>query len=250
MCQDVVAVAGLIAETGRTLRQAEFAALAELARQPRADLDAALLTADRFLRPDVAAAVPAVPVEDRRRLLARFGLFGLRLSTALVRQGTATPAALAAELVRRSGLHELRRVLDAQFVGRRDLLQARSALLAVHRVLLDAPPGDGGRLAADVERVLVGAHEFAELRLLAALRARTVVLPEPLDEEARRLLGEHGTDPATRLALDAGADAGAVRTAALEALARWQDRAENPMLSRAAADACRAAVRTCEGLLR
>jgi DNA-binding transcriptional LysR family regulator len=39
------------------------------------------------------------------------------------------------------------------------------------------------------------------------------------------------------------------RDAALAALDRWQGRAENPMLSRGAADACRVVVRTCEGLL-
>jgi hypothetical protein len=35
----------------------------------------------------------------------------------------------------------------------------------------------------------------------------------------------------------------------MAALSRWQDLAENPMTARAAADACRVVVRTCEGLL-
>ncbi len=247
LCQNVVAVAGLIAETGRTLRAAEFAALTELSRGPRGELDAALLTADRFLRTD--AGPGAASGVDRPRLLRRFGLFGLRLSTALLRQGTGTPAELAAELVRRSGLDELRQVLDAQFVGRRDVLQARSALLAVHRVLAEHPPGDGGRLAGQVERVFADAHEFAELRLLAALRSGAVTLPAPIDEEAQRLLGEHGAAPRARLGLDADAGPDTVRDAAFDVLARWQEHAENPMLSRAAADACRAVTRTCEGLL-
>ena len=59
LCQNVVAVAGLIAETGRTLRQSEFAALAELAGQPKAELESQLRSVDRFScagRPGRAAA--------------------------------------------------------------------------------------------------------------------------------------------------------------------------------------------------
>ncbi|MCX6466183.1 MAG: dynamin family protein [Pseudonocardiales bacterium] len=246
LAQNAVAVAGLIAETGRTLRAAEFTALVELSRVPREDLDAMLLTADRFLAPG-----PGRPLggEERARLLRRFGVFGLRLATTLLRQGTGSPEELAAELVRRSGLHELQAVLDTQFVGRRDVLQARSALLAVHRVLADVPPADGGRLAAEVERVFADAHEFAELRLLSGLRSGLVTLPPPMAEEGARLLGEQGARVPARLGLGPAPDAATVRAAALDALDRWQEHAENPMLTRAAADACRVVVRTCEGLL-
>ena len=246
LCQDVVAVAGLLAETSRTLRQVEFTALAELSRQPREELDASLLTADRFLHPE-GDVTPSVEV--RGRLLARFGIFGVRLGTILVRQGVDSPAALAAELLDRSGLHDLQHVLDTQFVGRRDLLKARSALLALLRVLDDVPAHDGGRLAADVERIFAGAHEFVELRTLGALRSGAVTLPDELAAEAQTLLGEHGAGIATRLGLPPGAPPVALHDAASNALARWQRRAENPMLSRAAADTSRVVVRTCEGLL-
>jgi hypothetical protein len=247
LAQNVVAVAGLLAETARTLRHTEFAALAALAAVPREDLEAALLTADRFLRPD--SDIAGLAADDRARLLRRFGVFGLRLGTVLIRQGCASPAALAAELLDRSGLHDLQQALDAQFVQRRDVLKARSALLAVLRVVTDAPARDGGRLAAEVERIFADAHEFAELRLLGALRSRAVTLPGELAAEAQALLGERGAAAPARLGLPADAPAAALRDAALTALDRWQRRAENPMLSRGPADACRVVVRTCEGLL-
>ena len=44
LCQNVVAVAGLLAQTGRTLRQAEHTALAALARTARDDLETELLS--------------------------------------------------------------------------------------------------------------------------------------------------------------------------------------------------------------
>jgi hypothetical protein len=239
LCQNVVAVAGLLAHTGRTLRQAEFAALTELSAAPRDELDAALLSTDRFLRAD--------STETRHELVRRFGLFGIRLGTSLIRQGARTPTALADELVARSGLAELQRVLEVQFGERRDLLKARSALLALDRLV--RADGDTRGLGRQLERILTGAHEFAELRLLSALRSGAVTLPEPVAEEAERLLGGTGSAAFARLGLPENAPREELHRAAFTALRRWQGQAENPMFGRRAADACRVVVRTCEGIL-
>ncbi|HEV7650950.1 MAG TPA: dynamin family protein [Actinophytocola sp.] len=240
LCQNVVAVAGLLAFTGRTLRQAEFTTLGELAALPRERLDADLLSIDRFVRvPDTA--------EARRELVHRFGLFGIRLATSLVRQGARTPAALADELVERSGLGELQKVLQVQFGERRDLLKARSALLALERLV--RADGDARGMGRQIERILAGAHEFAELRLLGALRSGVVALPVPVAEEAERLLGGTGSAPATRLGLPDNVPREELQRAAFHALRRWQGQAENPIFGRRAADACRVVVRTCEGIL-
>jgi hypothetical protein len=237
LCQNVVAVAGLLAHTGRTLRQAEFAALSELARLPREELDRCLLSTDRFLR----------DAPGRRELVERFGLFGIRLGTSLIRQGSRDPRALAGELVDRSGLRELRQVLRVQFGERRELLKARSALLALERIV--RADGDARGLGWHVERILAGAHEFAELRLLGALRSGAVELPKAMVGEAERLLGDAGSTPAVRLGLPDEAGTEELRRAAYLALRRWQGHTENPLFGRRAADACRVLVRTCEGIL-
>jgi hypothetical protein len=252
LCQGVVPVAGLLAQTGRTLRQAEFDALAALSRRPREEVDRLLLSTDRFLR---AASLPDAALqagedsEARSRLLARFGLFGLRLSVTLIRQGTDGPAALADELVRRSGLDELRELLNTQFTERRDLLKARSALLALTAVLHEDTRPDTGKLVGEVERILAGAHEFAELRLLSVLRSGAIMLPKPELDEAERLLGGSGGAAAVRLGRPANCGTEELRQAALEALGRWRRRGENPLSSRTAADACRVVVRSCEGMV-
>ncbi len=240
LCQDVVPVAGLLAQTGRTLRQAEFDALTQLSRAPREEVDGLLLSTDRFLRGES---------QSRAGLLERFGLFGLRLSVTLIRQGFATPAALAEELVRRSGLNELQKILHTQFTERRDLLKARSALLALDSVLHGDPRAAGGSLLGEVERILAGAHEFAELRLLSALRSGAIVLPSAESDEAQRLLGGSGGATAVRLGQPDGTGPDELRTAGLDALARWRRRAENPVSSRAVVDACRVVVRSCEGMV-
>jgi hypothetical protein len=234
LCQNVVAVAGLLAHTGRTLRQAEFAALHELSQVPKDDLDSALLSTDRFTR-----------LHGRHELVARFGLFGIRLATSLLRQGVRNPAELADELVTRSGLRDLQKVLTIQFTERRDLLKARSALVALDRITRVDDRG----LARDVERILAGAHEFAELKLLTDLRSGAITLPRPLVREAERLLGDDGGAAAVRLGLPPEADTRETGAAALAALRRWHDHAENPARGRRAADACRLLVRTCEGLV-
>lgn len=249
LCQTVVAVAGLLAQTGRTMRQNEFTALTALAGMPRADLDAMLLSVDRFSRTDLGSATDVPGSDTRARLMERFGLFGVRLSTTLIRQGMTDPGTIATELVKRSGLDELRAVLATQFSERRDLLKARSALLAVDLVLSREPRPSAAPLVAEVERILAGAHEFAELRLLSTLRSGAVKLPTDAVAEAERLLGGEGGSAAARLGLEPDADHGQLRAAALDAVARWQRRAESPMSGRTVSDVARLVVRSCEGVL-
>ena len=249
LCQTVLPVAGLLAATGKTLRQQEYAVLAALAAAPRDEMDDVLLSTARFLRSERLR----VPADVRHALLSRFGLYGLRLSTMHIRQGCGDATALAAELVRGSGIAELCEVLRVRFTERRDLLKARTGLLAVERVLrTDVPGADPDSvvaLAAEVERIASGAHEFVELRLLSALRCGEVPFEAAEAEVAERLLGGDGVSATRRLALPADAPASAVRAEAVAELARWRRRAENPFASRPEVRVYQAMARTCEGIV-
>ncbi|MGQ0841863.1 hypothetical protein [Actinokineospora sp.] len=236
LCQDVVPVAGLLAVAGATLSDAEFALFDQLGTVTRAELEPALLSADRF----AGAAFP-LPVDAAARaaLLARFGLFGARMAVSLVRRGFRGRDALAAELVRTSGIGELREAVGVYFADRAEALKARSALIALEVVLRLEPRPPAAALAADLERVLASAHELRELRLLAALRTGRVGLGDAADE-ARRLIGGHGTAPGQRLA--ASSDA-------YEALLRWRARAEDAALPDRDRRAAAVVVRSCEELI-
>jgi GTPase SAR1 family protein len=245
LCQNVVAVAGLIAEAGRTLREPQYAALAALAALGRDELDDLLLSTDRFL----GASDDVRTLTARQDLLNRLGLVGVRLSTTLIRQGCDGLAGLTSQLVRRSGLTELREAISQLFVERRALLKARSALLALEFVLQAEPRPSANRLAAELERTVASAHELRELRLAAALRSGRTRLPTALEPEAQRLIGMEGTDVSTRLAADEQATDAQLWALGTQALDRWLEHAENPLLSHAQQGAARTVVRSCEGML-
>jgi hypothetical protein len=235
LCPVVVPVAGLLGAAGATLREQEYRALARVAAEPLSEVVELLLTADRF-----AASEPA-----RRRLLDRLGLFGVRLSVHLIRQGTVADSAdLARALTDHSGIDRLREVFAAQFVGRSEVLKARSALAVLDECL---PPDSP--LAADAERIRASAHEFVELRLLHLLRSGRLPGSDEQLAELDRLLGGAGGAAHSRLGLPADVSPARITVAAQAALARWQAVAEHPFSARELRHAARAATRTCEGLL-
>lgn len=235
LCQDVVPVAGLLASAGRTMRAAEFEALVDLARVPRAELEPQLMSTDRFLSQDP---------EARAALLERFGLFGVRLAVTLIRRGAQTQPALAAQLVPRSGLAELRDTIDQYFTERQSVLKARSALLGLEVVLRMEPRPAAATLAGELERTLASAHDFRELRLLAALRTGRVVLPPELTAEAVRLVGGNGTELAERL----GSDGAGVQRTVFDAIRRWRALLETAGFGVGERRAAAVVLRSCEAM--
>lgn len=241
----VLPVAGLLGLAGRTLRHADFVALRTMASAPPGDLEAMLLTADRFCRQE--APVP-VARTVRISLLERLGLFGIRLSVALLRAGVTDAQTLADELVRRSGLAELQRLIAVHFSRRGAQLKTATALSTVEAVLREVPLRENERLWRELERVRLSSHDLVELAVLARSRAPEGLLPPPLRAEGERLLGAEGPDPAVRLGLPPDATETQLRAAVLEAVARWRTAAADPLASRATLDAIDVVVHSCEAL--
>lgn len=246
LCQAVVPVAGLLALGARTLREREYTAFRALAEVPADDLQVAMLSADRFARPDIA--LPVDP-ELRAQLAHRFGLFGIRLAVALIKLGTRDSSALAAELVERSGLNELRQVIDVQFGQRADQLKAHSALLGLERVLAAEPGREAGRVLAAVNRALSDGHGFQEIRLLGRLRSTPVTLSDEDAAHLQRLIGGQGIGAAERLGLAPDAGVARERDTALAAVRYWRLLAEHPLVDSFTARACTVAARSAEGVL-
>ncbi|GAB3970242.1 hypothetical protein V1634_23230 [Plantactinospora veratri] len=245
-CLSVVALGGLVALAGRMLSESEYAALAALAGLPRAETDRLLLSTDRFL----AAEFPVpLDLETRRRLLDRLGIFGVRLSTTLVRTGSDSRARLAAELVRRSGLTELRESMTRYFVDRAPVLKARAVLMALESLLRAEPRPGATELLARLEQVLAGAHEFRELRLSAALLGGQLRFDPELAAEANRLIGGDGASLAARLGVEHDVTGDELWARGSAAVRRWQELAEDPLRGVDQRRAARTVVRSCEGIL-
>ncbi|MEV6491644.1 dynamin family protein [Actinoplanes sp. NPDC051633] len=235
LCPVVVPVAGLLGAAGATLREDEFRTLAAVAAEPMSDVVELLLTADRF-----ASSAPG-----RQHVLNRLGLFGVRLSVRLIRENIVRDSAdLARALTEHSGIDRLRDVFTAQFVGRSEVLKARSALAVIDECV----PAES-MLAAEAERIKASAHEFVELRLLHLLRSGRLPGTEEQLTEMDMLLGGAGGAPHHRLGLPAEAPPHRIASAAQTALARWQAIGEHPFSARELRTAARAAMRTCEGIL-
>ncbi|MGC4866161.1 hypothetical protein ACLQ3B_12110 [Micromonospora sp. DT53] len=243
---NVVACSGMIGLAGRMLGESDFAALATLAQVPRAELDAHLISADRFLRGELPVRLDT---EVRAALLGRFGVFGVRLAATLVRSGFDSRVKLSAELIRRSGLTELRESVTRCFIDRRDALKARSALAAVEALLRAEPTRGSAELVGAVEQILAGAHEFRELRLLVALRNTRLGFDAELAAEAQRLVGGDGVGLAARLGVEQETDVRRLWEVASDAQLRWRDRAEDPLLPLAQRRGAQVVVRSCEGMI-
>ncbi|MET3720722.1 MULTISPECIES: dynamin family protein [unclassified Arthrobacter] len=242
----VVPVAGLLAQSARSMRQSDYESLALLAAMGRGERERLLLSADRFLRSDVPEGLTA---DARAQLLARFGLFGIRLGVVLIRAGFTDPTPLAHELARRSGLDPLLAMLAGQFHARADALKARTALVGVEALLRNSPRSGTPHLIAALERLQINAHEFRELRLLATLRTTGVTLRHELATEAERVIGGDGVAAHVRLGLAPEASPEDISTTAHQILHRWRVVSENPLTDRSAVEACRVVMRSCEGIL-
>ncbi|PZU02310.1 MAG: Isoniazid-inducible protein iniC [Gordonia sp. (in: high G+C Gram-positive bacteria)] len=246
LCQAVVPVAGLLALGARTLRQVEYSAFVALAGVAPEELSLAMLSTDRFVRPETP-----LPVEPglRAELLDRFGMYGIRMAVTLIRLGTPDSPTLATELVDRSGLTELRQIIDVQFGQRADQLKTHTALIALERILAHYDSAEARTLRTATARMLADVHGFAELRLLGKLRTGGIQLPPQGRDDLQRIIGGSGIEPWARLGIAPDDSVDLHRKAAMEAVRRWRTRAAHPLFDRPTAVACTVAARSAEGIL-
>jgi hypothetical protein len=246
--QTVLPVSGLLAEAGVRLTEQEFQDVRRLAALAPAVTDAMLLSVDRF-----TAHRRFLPVETspRRELLARLGLFGLRWSLEAVRSGAvADVTGLRAGLTTASGIVHLRRVLETQIVGRRDVIKAEAALQLVQRAAAAEECRGARRLAGMAERMRLGVHEFQEVRLLNDLRQGHVDVEDELRQRMERALGASGGGVMARLGLDENAQPAELEHVLLTEHGRWRELATDPAVAPGLRRAGATIQRSLEGMRR
>ncbi len=246
LCSTVIPVAGLIAETGATLREDEVASLRSLIAMPADELAGLLLSVDRFCDPTLSP----LPSRARQDLLDRFGLFGVRFTVDELTHGDAeTASALSRALIGASGIEQLADLLNDHFAGRARPLKARSVLVALkdlaRRFARDEPVASRDLFIA-VEEFEATAHELAELRLWHLAISGTVHLDAEEVAEIRRMTSVG--DPTMRLGLPPGTPISVVRETAQQRIEHWRARAMHPLTTRELAEVCDILARSYEGL--
>lgn len=247
VCETIVPVAGLLGMGATTLRQSDFAILRDLAAHTPEETQHLLVSAEHF----IASKETWLPAEHARiDLVDRFGMYGIRLAFAAIRGGIDEAGELADELLRRSGLNELRRVIDVHFTQRQSELKAHSTVLAVHRLLRSRPVPGSAELRVRADEHMARTHGFTEMQLVGRIAGGQLDLPEESIAELERLIGGRGSDDKVRLGMvDHSPAREQVLGAAVEHLARWRELSQNPLLDRATHHACKVAERSCETIL-
>lgn len=240
---DVIPVAGLLAETARTLREDEFRALRQIAELDRAVRERMLVSADRFARP---SAEGPLSQSTRRALLTRFGLFGVRLAAALIRGGIVTSTELAEGLLQQSGLTALQALVRDHFRARADTLKVYGVLPGLDQVLRERPRPGSEALLAEIERISATTHSLRELAALSRTRAGGYSLPEEQLADAERIVGGAGASAAARLGVEENTDGAVMQQRVDELLARWRGIAESPLTERGAVSLCNTVIRSLE----
>ncbi|MFC5664508.1 dynamin family protein [Kitasatospora misakiensis] len=258
---DLRPLCSLVGAAAGQLTEADFADLAELATVEPALLARRVARGPYFTtRPYPDLPVPA----DRRAHL--FGLlagYGLTLACGLLRDGVDRLPELRAELDRRSGLADFRRLLTDHFGARADLIKLRRIVDRARTLpdtlpldLLPPDPPSAARIRATVDRAVgrfvdleVQQHAFRELTVLRdCYDGRLAGFTEPELLELRRVAGEFGATPAARLGLPPGTARAELRRVALDRLAHWSAMTIDPTFAGPARRACQVLRRSYERL--
>jgi len=238
----VIPVAGLVAEGARTLRESEFAAFRTLAELDRNHRERLLVSADRFVKPGEDQVLDDAV---RAQLLSRFGVFGVRLATSLIRAGVEDSSDLAGQMVQQSGLMALREFIERHFIPRSTTLKIRSVLDALEHLLREEPQSGTTSVLAGIERLRLTNHSLRELSLLSQAQATGLPLADEDAVAAVRIVGGQGTDAAVRMDMvDATPDAIGERVNA--DLAHWRTLMNAPLTGRPAIEVCKVVIRSLE----
>jgi hypothetical protein len=218
----VVPVIGLIAETAEAacFTEHDVQQLGALATADAKQVERLMWSADRF----VSAEAP-VPSDDRERLLVLLDLYGIRQAINLIGEGVGSAGRLRRELSSRSGIAEVKRMLNTYFHEHDHLLKVRSALDILDGLSYGHGKEDGRgallRMRSEVEALRLDPvmQPLAELEVWHDCLTGRVQLPSEYAKDMRRLFAP-GT-PANRLGVDT-ADPAQLREAARAAMARWR----------------------------
>ncbi|MEI6401818.1 MAG: dynamin family protein [Actinomycetota bacterium] len=232
---DVIPTAALLAETAATGADADLELLRRAADEMGDGRRHELVSVDRFRTSDLVS----LSTGERDHLLARFGLFGVRVCVErFAVEPTVSTARVVDQLYNLSGVGEVRRRISTHLEPQAAVLKARTALASLRRIghevaASSASSSLGERLLAEVERVETGALDFTRLRVLHLVTSGLVTITPAEAEQVRTVAtsvesGDRGTT--------------------LSGIDQWRARLESPILDAPTAELCQLVLRLFEHL--
>jgi hypothetical protein len=207
-------ISGRMGLGAQLLTSEDFGTLFELSK-----LDPKELNAKVWLRTEINFKTREHPIAgmpmaaDRARVANKLGYYGCYFAVETIRSG-ATPEQVSAELVRKSGIEELRRILLCHFSGRATAITTLTGLEEARRLCLRSRRllGDGdlevlSAVETQIAEFLAKATSLRELRLLREIYDGTIQFDSAETTRMLEVVGERGLRTFERLGLETKTDA-------------------------------------------
>jgi GTPase SAR1 family protein len=230
-------ICGLLAFGAQTLTNDEWQILVQLAELvPFERMHRLIANIERFCYreyPDIP-----VPPSQRQQLFNRLGQYGIWLAYTLIRSGVNNQALLVDELLKRSGICQLRDLIISHF-GHRSYLIKLSKVLQTIKVgsfqyqqnLQITQQQTIKKVAGLFEELEAQEHGFSELQILRNYYDKKLDFDENEVKQMLEVTGEAGTYCGERLGLGKLTTIEEMLSVAKERMHYWQERASDYLSS-------------------
>jgi GTPase SAR1 family protein len=223
-------ICGLLALGAQTLTLKEWQILQELAQVAPDVLKSKLRVQERFTQREY----PEIPVSPNQRQLVwlKLGQYGVWLACSLIAQGINDLETLKTELLKSSGVLELKNLIVSHFGHRAFLIKLNTALQEINSAYFQQRY-QLPEQARDIIEEIVGQFEqieandlgFAEFKVLRDYYAQKLDFDEVETEQLLQITREYGTDTSSRLGLKESYSQPEQIAVALKRMHYWQERA-------------------------
>jgi hypothetical protein len=242
-----------MAEGSVVLTERDFRVLQTLAAFPEEEFVNKVRVRDRFTKEyDPSAGFPSV--QERVRLLNRFGQYGIACAVEDVRQGRDLEE-VRQHLMELSGVERLRHIIISHFGNRAFLVKTYNMLNRLNAVCYttiqnttDAAIEPLRRIAGEVESLLATEHSFVEFKVLRDYYADSLRFTEDEATQMLQVTGEYGTSCAERLGMPRNTSPEDLVGIARERVNYWHLRTNDPTLVSSTRNAVRVLSRSFENV--
>jgi GTPase SAR1 family protein len=204
---NIYPVYGLLAFGAQTMDDKEYQSLLQLTALSEEQLLKILKNGTKFTTKE-DPELP-VPPGERKKLWNRLGQYGIWLAYQFIRQGITNPKDLAAELMKHSGVSELRDLVVSHFGNRAFLIKLSSSIKQLQakcfqeKQRLQGPELEAVlEIAGRMEALEAQEHSYKEFVVLRSYYEKKLDFNPQEVQHLLEVTGEYGISLAKRLGLD------------------------------------------------